>query len=613
MSDTINIGGITVSKFYLGGSSDVKIYLGTTKLYPHLQEPCFAVVDDISEYTDREFVDVFNEADGLWYKLNNLNQYEEYGVYGSGRTITTYEGKLTIDGDYEYIYSGASWVNVGEVSGGTATLPDVSFSLNYNAKKYDSTNNQIPQTSGQLQNVDAVRTYGSGVVDHSADGYISVTGNTRFVCSGNSGTYLNRTNTQTGCTMTIVSKAKTNSGYSILTNRQGNGTTHLNWMYRQYADGYMKLHGQTDTQQIACSTTEPNILSVRTLYNGGVKSYMNNWSLGTSTSQATFAYLNTGTRGGALFCDYSDVNNEFWQGDFYWVYMSQNVLTDEQVQQVIDYNEGGGGEPTYPLYYDEMQDPPNNVSFSSMTEAEEYECPWVGMNATIDGARYIFSGDSQSGYEWVENPSRLPSGYTEVEYITSEYLNVDLNDGAYILTNYYPTESTRLVIDFQAKSTTAEHRRLFGAGHCCQNNIAYVFNMEQKYTASNREYTYRCGSGSTWVHTNIPFDLERHTVDFNNNGIIYLDDTQIGQRQTTPFTTSYSLFLFTNNNDGSAGTTQFFVGRIYSCKMYESDTLIRDFVPCTRDSDNKVGLYDVVNDVFYTSATNNQYTAGNPV
>ena len=34
MSDTINIGNITVSKFYLGNSSSVKIYLGTTKLYP---------------------------------------------------------------------------------------------------------------------------------------------------------------------------------------------------------------------------------------------------------------------------------------------------------------------------------------------------------------------------------------------------------------------------------------------------------------------------------------------------------------------------------------------------------------------------------------------------
>lgn len=399
----------TINDWFFSTDNIIKVYRNNAICYykidsssPSGQTPCFAVVDDITQYSDTEFEDVFNKADEKWYKLNNLNQYEEYGIYGSGRTITYYEGKLTIDDGYEYQYSGSGWNNVGEVSGGTATLPDISFSLNYNAKEYDSTNNQIPQTSGQLQNVDAVCNYGYHIIDHSADGYISITGNSRFICSGNSGTYLNRTNTQTGCTMTIVSKAKTNSGYSILTNRQGNGTTHLNWMYRQYADGYMKLHGKTDTQQIACSTTEPNILSVRTLYNGGVKSYMNNWSLGTSTSQATFAYLNTGTIGGALFCDYSDVNTEFWQGDFYWIYMSQNVLTDEQIQQVIDYNEEGGGGYEYPLEYVVREDPPNNLVFSSMTEAESYECPYVGMVATIDGDNYVFSGDSQSGYEWVE-------------------------------------------------------------------------------------------------------------------------------------------------------------------------------------------------------------------
>ena len=117
MSDTINIGGITVSKFYLGGSSDVKIYLGTTKLYPHLQEPCFAVVDNISTYTARTYVDVYETSSDKWYKLNNLSVYEEYGVYGSSTATTYYDGKLVIQDNYEYQYSGSGWNNVGEISG----------------------------------------------------------------------------------------------------------------------------------------------------------------------------------------------------------------------------------------------------------------------------------------------------------------------------------------------------------------------------------------------------------------------------------------------------------------------------------------------------------------
>jgi hypothetical protein len=30
---------------------------------------------------------------------------------------------------------------------------------------------------------------------------------------------------------------------------------------------------------------------------------------------------------------------EDWGGDFYWIYVSPTALTDEQIQQVIDYNE----------------------------------------------------------------------------------------------------------------------------------------------------------------------------------------------------------------------------------------------------------------------------------
>lgn len=41
--------------------------------------------------------------------------------------------------------------------------------------------------------------------------------------------------------------------------------------------------------------------------------------------------------------------------------------------------------------------------------------------------------------------------------------------------------------------------------------------------------------------------------------------------------------------------------RVYSLQIYEGEELIRDFVPCVRKSDNIGGLYDKVNDVFYSS------------
>ena len=118
----INIGSLAVEKFYLGNSDSVQIYLGDVKLYPQGTPPTptvrYAVTDDLTGYTATTYVDVYNKADDLWYKLNNNDGFEEYGVYGSstGVSETYYDGKLSVVGDYEYQYSGNSWVNVGEVS-----------------------------------------------------------------------------------------------------------------------------------------------------------------------------------------------------------------------------------------------------------------------------------------------------------------------------------------------------------------------------------------------------------------------------------------------------------------------------------------------------------------
>lgn len=369
------------------------------KMVAGKQEPCYSVVDDISQYSDTEFIDVYDKATEKWYKLNNLNEFEEYGIYGNGTGITYYEGKLTIDTNKEYIYSGSGWTYVGDVSGGTTNLPDVAFSLNYNAKDYDATNHLFPKTSGQSVNVDATLQGTYGLTAHTEDGYVSYSG-----ARGQSGAliggyqnYINRGNTSGNCELTIVSKQKrtgnNRNAHSLLANRS---ISNYNWMWR-IKNGIATLHGNSETGNIAISTSEPNITSVRVGYDGGVKVYYNNWTQETSTSPQSFTYGNQNNVGFALFNGYygDSTSIEVFEGDFYWVYMTPNELTDEQIQAVIDFNEGGGT-TVYPLYYTVKQDPPQNLVFTDMAEAEAYRCPYVGLKATIGGEKYIFNAN----YEW---------------------------------------------------------------------------------------------------------------------------------------------------------------------------------------------------------------------
>jgi len=373
----MKIGNLDINKIYLGTNDNVKVYLGDTKLYPteHGYRVCYAVVNDITQYSDREFEDVYDKTTSKWYKLNNLNQYEEYGIYGTGRNITTYEGKLTIDNDNEYEWDGTSWINLGATSGGT--LPNVPFVLNYNAKEYDASTHTIPYTQGALNTIDAVITGDtSTIIDHSNDGYIDLTSSNIRAQVGTTNFLRSNSNPQ----ITIICKAYM-SGSSNEGNVISNRKEDYNWMYR-HKSSIVTFHGTSEQGSINVSNLEPNTCSVRVDSNRMLT--YNNFSYGGNSN------------GGALFCGYYSTNDEFWNGNFYWIYMSLNTLTDEEVQQVITYNEVGS---SYPQYYAQKSEPINNLHFSSIMEADAYaynNCVYDGLTAIINADRYIF--DSENGW-----------------------------------------------------------------------------------------------------------------------------------------------------------------------------------------------------------------------
>ena len=391
-----------INDWYFADDNIVKVYRNNAIVFYKVSggsptpeyKVCFAVVDDITQYQETEFEDVYDKATKKWYKLNNLNQYEEYGAYGSGRNVTTYKGKLTIDEGYEYEWNGSEWVNVGEITGTTATLPDVPFTVNYNAANYDASTQTFAKTNGQLADTDVTITSGT-LTAH--DGYITVASGSRGVISGY-GDYFNRTNSTPN--LTIISKQRTenNSYCHMFANRTSSGS--YNWMYRPYSNR-LTLHGNSEQGEIAV-TTQPVIESVR-IDSNRLATY-NNYTDNTSSTTSSFSYGST-NGSVALFAGYTDYSstNEWFVGDFYWIYMSQNTLTDEQVQQVINYNESGGDKSEYPKYYSEKSDPLNGLTFNTLEEANTYaynNCVYDGMRAIIDGNRYYF--DSTNGNGWVK-------------------------------------------------------------------------------------------------------------------------------------------------------------------------------------------------------------------
>jgi len=75
-----------------------------------------------------------------------------------------------------------------------------------------------------------------------------------------------------------------------------------------------------------------------------------------------------------------------------------------------------------------------------------------------------------------------------------------------------------------------------------------------------------------------------------------------------PFTVLYQLRLFTISR-GSVHDRLSYI-KMYYFQLYDNGTLIRDYIPARRNSDGVVGMYDVANQVFYTSPNGANFVAG---
>ena len=100
----------------------------------------------------------------------------------------------------------------------------------------------------------------------------------------------------------------------------------------------------------------------------------------------------------------------------------------------------------------------------------------------------------------------------------------------------------------------------------------------------------------------------------NNIETIYFNDIlKLTQDWTSAYSgTNVKLGIFklgeTNNTWYNSSAQQ--IGKLYYYKLYDKGTLIRDFIPVKRISDNKYGLWDKVNKVFYPNAGTGTFTAG---
>ena len=207
-----------------------------------------------------------------------------------------------------------------------------------------------------------------------------------------------------------------------------------------------------------------------------------------------------------------------------------------------------------------------------------------------------------------ENKEILPEGYRQLEYIES-------TGTQYIDTEYAFTDGFSWEITFE--DIAVSNTTLFGG----RTSAARTALLYYGNSSNNNGVSYMCCpiAGMNGVATPFKFldgdpsgkNTVKMTVE-NNTASVWLNGEK--EYEDTAFDGEYisgvTQVIFADNY--GTEISEHTSAKVYALKMWQGDTLVRDFIPC-RNSSGEVGLYDLVEEKFYSNAGSGSFVEGDEV
>lgn len=183
--------------------------------------------------------------------------------------------------------------------------------------------------------------------------------------------------------------------------------------------------------------------------------------------------------------------------------------------------------------------------------------------------------------------SMLPLEYQEVEYIEStgkQYIDSEV------------IATTSIITEVKCQSF-ASNKCIVGMG-----------------TSANYRYQIYAGSDSQYYCRLDGAESQMGDVPITTVATIILDPvakkaTINGADYSLPYTGTIqarTLWLFGRNQTSNV-SNYFSTTKMWYCKMWDGDVLVRDFVPCYRKSDGVAGMYDTVTARFFENAGTGEF------
>lgn len=222
---------------------------------------------------------------------------------------------------------------------------------------------------------------------------------------------------------------------------------------------------------------------------------------------------------------------------------------------------------------------------------------------------FAYKHPDPAGYrllEWqwtARRISRFPRGYVECECIV-------VNDNRqYIDTKYKPNVTTDIEAHYEVPHFNSLNPLYWTRISSSSKSFGFVLPVNADNEKKVRAYRLTNSGTTTISLENAPTTNLYISTEYSNSGAV---NTFTINGETQNFAANdansldYSIYLF-RLNDSSGVTVNSVPGtKLHSFKIIEDGVLVRNFVPCLRESDSVVGLYDILNEepatAFYVNA-----------
>lgn len=184
--------------------------------------------------------------------------------------------------------------------------------------------------------------------------------------------------------------------------------------------------------------------------------------------------------------------------------------------------------------------------------------------------------------------SLLPSDYQEVEYI-------ETTGSQYIDLGFKGNQDFKINLD----TIVSYPGMLFGDITTSGTAISLNFNTNAGGSVNrfgSRSVNDICSSLSYGV---------KYNIEYSRYGLLVDGNSLYEYESISDFETTANMSLLK-----AIGSSKIPKLKLYTCKIYNADNLIRDFIPCYRKEDNVAGLYDIINSQFYINSGSGTFIVG---